>query len=176
MFAQKNATTGNFEFKSLVAGTNVTLSNTSTTVTINATGGGGAVNDTQLLVFDSGNIVIQASGTTADLSSITATKDFSTSGQSTVIVNKPTSVIYHSVNVVFTAAETTGRTAVALTCPDLNGAITLSQACRPFAIRFNSSYGVASTSSTFTLVSGSTFQTVLSGYTAAQEAKASFSF
>ena len=176
LFAQKNATTGNFEFKSLVAGTNVTLSNTSTTVTINATGGGGAVNDTQLLVFDSGNIVIQASGTTADLSSITATKDFSTSGQSTVIVNKPTSVIYHSVNVVFTAAETTGRTAVALICPDLNGAITLSQACRPFAIRFNSSYGVASTSSTFTLVSGSTFQTVLSGYTAAQEAKASFSF
>jgi hypothetical protein len=164
-------------FKAIKAGTNVTLSTDATTVTINATGGGSSGNDTQILSFDTGNVVVKASGTTADLALITATKDYSTGSRCTLILNKPTSVIYHSVHVVFTAAETTGRTEIALECPDLNGATTADQAVRVYAVRMNlTTGGIGSSSSTFSLISGSNFRTLLTGFTAAAAAKASYTF
>jgi len=144
-------------------------------VTVSLSGSGSSI-ETRLLIFDGGNIAIRASGSGDDLDLVTATKDFSTASRSTLILNKPTSVIYHSVHVVFTAAETTGRTEIGLVCPDGNGATTGSQAIRPFALRFNLTYGIGTSSSTFSLVSGSTFLTLLTGYTAASEQKASFTF
>lgn len=162
-------------FKRLLAGSGVTLTNGADDVTIAATGGGGG-HETQILSFDSGNIVVKASGTTSDLALVTATKDFNAAGASTLIMNKPTSVCYHSINVTFTSAETTGRTELRLECPDANGATAESKAMRVFAIRINSTYGVAATASTFVLVSGTTFRTTLTGYTSAQEQKAVFQF
>lgn len=166
------------QFKSLKAGTNVTLSATSTEITINASGGGGGVlMDTQILSFDGGNIVVKASGTTADLAAVTATKDFSTASRSTLILNKPTSVIYHNIHAVFTTAETVGRTEVALECPDLNAATNIDQAIRPLCVRFNNvNYGAQSILSTFYLVSGSVFRTLMTSFTAGQTAKTSFYF
>jgi len=162
-------------FKKLLAGSGVTLTNGTDDVTIAATGGGGG-HETQILSFDSGNIVVKASGTTADLALVTATKDFNAGGASTLIMNKPTSVCYHSINVTFTSAETTGRTELRLECPDANGATAEAKAMRVFAIRINATYGVGATASTFVLVSGTTFRTTLTGYTSAQEQKAVFQF
>jgi hypothetical protein len=121
-------------------------------------------------------VVVRASGSQSDLALVTATKDFNTSGVSTLILNKPTTVTYHSVNVTFTSAETTGRTQIDIQVPDMNGATTLDKAIRPFAIRMNITYGIAGTTSTFQNVSGSTFKTSLTGYTAASEQKAAFFF
>jgi hypothetical protein len=145
---------------------------------INATvsGGGGGTTETRLLSFDGGNIVIRASGSSSDLSAVTATKDFSTASRSSVILNKPTTVVYHSVNVVFLASETVGRTELAIQSPDCNGATSLSQAIRPLAMKLNGGGGVAGTASTMSLLSGSTFTVLLTGYTGSQEQKASFIF
>lgn len=154
-------------FKSLVAGTNVTLSNDSTTITINATGGGSG-HLTQYLTFDSGNIVIKVSGTSADISAVTASKDFSMSGISRLILNRPSSVQYHSVAVTFTSGETTGRTQVNIESPEPNGASTLSTSIRPFAYRLNGTQGIAATTSTIALTGGNIVLS-LTGYTGGAE-------
>jgi hypothetical protein len=140
-----------------------------------AGGGGGSTTETRLLSFDSGNIVIRASGTSSDLSSVTATKDFSTSSRSTLILNKPTSVVYHSIQVLFTAAETSGRTEVGLQAPDCNSATSVGQAIRPFAVRMNlATNGIGGTSSTFTLITGTTYLTLLTGFTGSSDQKSTF--
>ena len=142
-----------------------------------ATGTAGSGDSTQILSFYSGNVTIKASGSSAGLTAVTATKDFTTPSTSTLILNLPSNVYYHSINVTFLAAETTGRTIVVLQVPDMSGASTANTALRPFGVRWNLiTGGVGATTSSFAFVSGATFTTTLTAYTGAADQKATFYF
>ena len=142
-----------------------------------ATGTAGSGDSTQILSFYSGNVTIKASGSSAGLTAVTATKDFTTASTSTLILNLPSNVYYHSINVTFLAAETTGRTIVVLQVPDMSGASTANTALRPFGVRWNLiTGGVGATTSSFAFVSGATFTTTLTAYTGAADQKATFYF
>jgi hypothetical protein len=122
-------------------------------------------------------VTIKASGSSAGLAAVTATKDFTTASTSTLILNLPSNVYYHSINVTFLAAETTGRTIVVLQVPDMSGASTANTALRPFGVRWNLiTGGVGATTSSFAFVSGTTFTTTLTAYTGAADQKATFYF
>lgn len=156
------------QFRKLIAGTNVTITENTNDITIAASGGGGSGHETEYLSFDGGNIIIRASGSSADLASVTATKDFTVSGVSRLLLNRPSTVQYHTVMATFTAAETAGRTEVRVEFPDPNSATLISKAIRPIAFRLNAAAGVAATGGTITLA-GSTLTLAHTGYTAAAE-------
>ena len=133
--------------------------------------GAGSGDQTVWLSFDSGNVVVKASGTSANLASVTATKDFSVGSRSRLILNQPTGVVYHTAYVTFTAAETTGRTEIAIEFPEPNGQTTMVTSVRPLLIRYNLvSNGIGSTASTATNVAG-TVVAVATSYTAATDQK-----
>lgn len=150
-------------------GSGVTVSQTGTgAVQVSISGGGGGGQETQYLSFDSGRVRILATGETADLASVTADKDFTVSAVSRLILNRPTSVQFHSVAVTFTAAETAGRTEVRLEFPEPNSATQLSEAIRPIAYRLNAISNVAATGGTVSLAAG-TLTLAHTGYTGGQE-------
>jgi hypothetical protein len=136
--------TGNtLNFKRLVAGTNVTLAQDANTITINSSGGGGGSGmETNYLTFDSGNIIILATGLPADLANITATKDFGTANTCILNLNFPSGVRYQSVVVNFTSSETTGRTICQVKVPEPSGSTSILTSIRPIAFKLNTVRGV----------------------------------
>ena len=136
-----------------------------------ASGASGAV--IQDITFLSGLAYIRAYGTTADLATMTVTKDFSVSATSRLLVTAPSSVELIAIGVTFTAAETTGRTTVNIEYPEQTGASTLAQAKLPVAIRHTAAYGVNSTGYATGPQPGFSGTLVISfgGYAAAAEQK-----
>ena len=167
VFSTKTSNTLNF--KRLVAGSNVTLSQDANTITIASSGGGGGSgHETQYLSFDSGNIRILATGTTSDLAAVTAVKNFVTAGESALILTLAPSVTLKSVAATFTSAETTGRSSVRVDMAEPSGSTSLSTSIRPIIFRLNASHGVAATGGTILNTAG-VLSMAQSGYTAAQE-------
>lgn len=163
----KQKTGADLELKTLVAGSNVTITPGASTITIAATGGGSSL-ETQWLSFDSGNVKILATGTTADLAAITATKDFTVSAVSRLILNQPTSVIYRTIRAGFPASETAGRTEVRVEFAEPFGATSMATSIRPWAYRINASYGIGASTSTCSNNAG-ILTVAITGFTAAAE-------
>jgi len=132
-------------------------------------GGGEGV---RTLTFDSGNVIVRAAGVLADVTSVTATKDYSVAAVSRLLLSVPAGVEVLEVHCTFTAAQTAGRTEVRLELPDPSGSSVLSTSYRPFAIKLNSIYGIAGTNSTISNVSG-TLVVVFTAYTGGTEQKMS---
>jgi hypothetical protein len=128
----------------------------------------------QYLTFDGGNVRILASGSAGALGTVTATKDFSVAATSKLILGVPSGVFIKTVHVVFTAAETVGRTNCAVEMPEPNGALTALTSVRPNAIRWSqtSTLGGAAFNSTIVNLAG-VITVTLASYTAAADQKMS---
>lgn len=120
-------------------------------VTISA---GGSGQETQYLSFDSGRVRVLATGSTADLAAITATKLFDVSAVSRLSLNRPSTVQFHSIMATFTSSETSGRTEIRIEVPEPNSATQLSESIRPIAYRLNAISNVAATGGTISLDTG----------------------
>ena len=92
-----------------------------------------------------------------------------------MILNRPSSVQYQHLAATFTAAETTGRTAIAIEFPDGSGATNINQAPRPIMYRLTAVHGIGASASTIALAGGIMTVTA-TGYTAASEQRAVLAF
>jgi hypothetical protein len=104
--------------------------------------------ETNYLTFDSGNIIILATGLPADLANITATKDFGTANTCILNLNFPSGVRYQSVVVNFTSSETTGRTICQVKVPEPSGSTSILTSIRPIAFKLNAVRGVTASGGT----------------------------
>lgn len=152
------------QFRSLVAGSGVTLTQNLNDITINASGGGYV---TKYLTFDSGKVVIKASGLQADLDAVTATRSFLVGGEATLTVNKPTTVTYGSITAFFSAAEMSGRTAIRVIVPEPTGAASMDTAIRPIMmVASGTSGGQPYSTQQTTTLNGSNIECLKSGLSA----------
>ena len=82
----------------------------------------------------------------------------------------PSGVVLQSAHITFTAAETTGRTAVRVELPEPNGSTSMSTSVRPWCAKWTASYGYANSVSACSNSAG-TIVLDLTGLTAATEQK-----
>ena len=129
---------------------------------------------TQWLSFYSGNVLIMATGTAGAISGITAVKDFSVSLTSKLILTIPSGAFLKTCHVVFTAAETVGRTVVTVEMPEPFGSTAVLTSVRPLAIRWSqtSTLGGAAFNSTITNTAG-TLDITMTSYTGGSDQKLS---
>ena len=170
IFKQKTGV--DLELKTLVAGANVTLTPGVSTITIAATAGSGM--DTATIQLASKKVLVRASGSSAALAAITATKSF-TGTESIVTLGGLTGVILHSVIVRFDSSETTGRSIVNLVYPEPFGETDLYVSVRPTATKLIAT-DAASYLNTNASNSSGTMTITGSGFTAGQTYGAIFTF